>query len=329
MRERGNNLLDIINTDFIIDSAVNEVFQTFGQQNLIIQQKYYTLIQLEMKKIEQYFQKKDRKKRVVQKGKLLNPYAPEFGFNESDIAYELMLEKKDSAIVYHSINKILSYIRQGQEMSYVLYVKDLNNRMYRYEVPESELENFLTIVQNTTFKADSDLRQFSEIAIQRLENAQLLSQHIENYMKAIDATGLSVKLADRYEAFEYHYQKIDNLMNNESFNHEFNIEGIRRWLLGRGHDTVGWWVRGDIGLTSVKSVNLNNKYLFLNLASKKSMQEVYQVIKEIFSDNILTPKKVSRLVKAFTPTVNELKKGIQIDVNKIVEDLISSLTNVK
>jgi hypothetical protein len=29
---------------------------------------------------------------------------------------------------------------------YSLYVKDLDNRIYRYEVPESEIENFTSIV---------------------------------------------------------------------------------------------------------------------------------------------------------------------------------------
>jgi hypothetical protein len=58
--------------------------------------------------------------------------------------------------------------------------------------------------------------------------------------------------------------------------------------LGRGHDTAGWWVRGDIGLTSVKSVNLNNKFLFLNLASQKSLQEVYGLLNEIFITQTLS-----------------------------------------
>ena len=70
---------------------------------------------------------------------------------------------------------------------------------------------------------------------------------------------INVKLADAYEGFEYHYQKFDGA--GDFTKHGFNAEGIRRWFLGRGHDTVGWWARGDIGLTSVKSVNFNNNSL--------------------------------------------------------------------
>ena len=196
--------------------------------------------------------------------------------------------------------------------------------MYRYEVPESEISSFTQIVQSTTFRADQDLRNFASASIEKLENALQLSEHIEKFMKAIDSTGLSVKLADRYEAYEYHYQYIDQ-RNTDNFNHGFNIEGIRKWILGRGHDTAGWWVRGDIGLTSVKSVNLNNKFLFLNLASKKSLQEVYQLLNEIFQSDTLNQSQVGRLVKAFTPLVRDLKMGLDVNVQNVVNDLISSL----
>ena len=195
-------------------------------------------------------------------------------------------------------------------------------------VPESQIEQFTTIVQTSTFKMDADLREFAEIAIERLENAQRFSEHLEQFMKAVDSalvgTKLSIKLADKYEAFEYHYQSVDK--PDENFAHGFDIEELRTWILTRGHDTAGWWVRGDVGLTSVKSINLNNKFLFLNLATQKSLQEVYGLLTELFQTNVLGAEAISRLVKAFTPAVYELKAGMSIDVDAIVNNLIVSLT---
>lgn len=311
-----------INTDTIIDEAVQIAFKNFGIQRLQIKQEYFNAIKQELDNISVYFITSQKVQQYKKATKLNNPYAPEYGFSQKEISYQISKEKKDQAIVYNRLNKILSYLRKSQEITYALYVKDTNNRLYRYEVPESEIEQFTTIIQSTTFRFDSELRQYASVAIERLENALDLSKHIEAYMKAVDETGLTVKLADKYEAYEYHFQKKD-ITNDLS--HDFNIEGIRRWILGRGHDTAGWWVRGDIGLTSVKSVNLNNKFLFLNLASQKSLKEVYSLLNEIFVNQSLSSSQVSKLVKAFTPAVYELKKGMQVDVQKIVNELIESL----
>lgn len=315
-----------INTDEIIDFAVNEAFKIMGVDSIKIKQEYFNAIKIELQGISTYFTTSQRVNQHKKANKLNNPYAPEFGFSQSEIAYEISREKAQQTLVYNRLNKILSYLRKSQEITYSLYVKDLNNRMYRYEVPESEIENFTTIVQSTTFKFDQQLRKYASTAIDRLENALELSQHIEDFMKAVDQTGLTVSLADKYEAYEYHYQIRDK---GDNLSHNFNIEGIRRWILGRGHDTAGWWVRGDIGLTSVKSVNLNNKFLFLNLASQKSLQEVYGLLNEIFIKETLSATQVSKLVKAFTPAVYELKRGIQIDVQEIVNNLIESLSGAK
>ena len=311
-----------IDTDFIIDSAVQEAFNQLGMESITIKAEYFKIIQHELNSISTFFTTTQRVNKYKKANKLSNPYAPEYGFSQSEIAYQISKEKSQQAIVYNKINKILSFLRQSQEIVYSLYVKDLNNRMYRYEVPESEIENFTSIVQSTTFKFDQQLREYASVAIERLENALELSKHIEEFMKAVDNTGLKVNLADKYEAYEYHYQIRDK---NNNFSHGFNIEGIRKWILGRGHDTAGWWVRGDIGLTSVKSINLNNKFLFLNLASQKSLQEVYGLLNEIFIKQTLSVTQVSKLVKAFTPAVYEMKRGIQTDVQKIVNDLINSL----
>lgn len=311
-----------IDTDFIIDSAVQEAFNQLGMESITIKAEYFKIIQHELNSISTFFTTTQRVNKYKKANKLSNPYAPEYGFSQSEIAYQISKEKSQQAIVYNKINKILSFLRQSQEIVYSLYVKDLNNRMYRYEVPESEIENFTSIVQSTTFKFDQQLREYASVAIERLENALELSKHIEEFMKAVDNTGLKVNLADKYEAYEYHYQIRDK---NNNFSHGFNIDGIRKWILGRGHDTAGWWVRGDIGLTSVKSINLNNKFLFLNLASQKSLQEVYGLLNEIFIKQTLSVTQVSKLVKAFTPAVYEMKRGIQTDVQKIVNDLINSL----
>ena len=176
--------------------------------------------------------------------------------------------------MYRSLNKILAQLRYGQEMKYALYIKDLQGRTHRYEVPESELASFTEKVQgNNPFSsvegAKEDLRKYAESALKILESNLELSNHIDKFLGVVNSLDINVKLADAYEGFEYHYQKFDGA--GDFTKHGFNAEGIRRWFLGRGHDTVGWWARGDIGLTSVKSVNLNNKYLFLSLTSKNSL----------------------------------------------------------
>ncbi len=322
--QQNNINIDSAQINSIIDTTVAEVFQDMNIQSVTIKQKYYQSIAQLLKEIEVYFVQTERIAKTKRSSKLSNPYAPEYGFSTTEIAYAIQAEKKEQAIIYNKLNQILAYLRQGQEITYSFYIKDTQNRMYRYEIPESQIDTFTSIVQQTTFKADAQLREFAEVSIQRLENAQIMNKHIEAFMKAIDATGLKVKQADRYEAFEYHYQMIDN-KNKENFSHSFNIEGIRKWILARGHDTVGWWVRGDIGLTSVKSTDLTKKYLFLNLASKKSLQEVYGLLKQLFAQDSLSQEGVSRLVKAFTPAVSDLKKNTAVDVKKIVEDLINSL----
>lgn len=313
-----------IKTDEIIDSAVHEVYKSFQQERLIIKKEYYVQIQKELQDISTYMIQKQHINKIRKITGLTNPYAPEFGFSESEVALEITKEKKDQAIVYNKINKILSYLRQGQEINYSLFIKDSKGNYYRYEVPESEIDNFTAIVQQSAFKLDKELRAFGEAAIERLQSAKLMNDHIQKFIEAVDMTGLKIKLADKYEAFEYHYQKIDKALN-ENFTHSFNIEGIKRWLLARGHDTVGWWVRGDIGLTSVKSINLNNKFILLNLASQKSLVQVYTLLQELFSSQILTEQNIARFVKAFTPVVSDLKKQENINLNQIIEDLINSL----
>lgn len=319
-----------INTDEIVDEAIKETLQQLNTDSIQVKSIYYQNIVAELNAISIYFKQVERTKNLKRSSKLTNPYAPEYGFDENvALAYQISKEKKDQAIVYNRINKILSYLRQQQEITYSLYIKDTQNRMHRYEVPESEIETFTSIVQSTTFRFDQDLREYAEVALERLENAKTFSDHVDKFMNAVDSaisgTKLKLKLADKYEAFEYHYQMFDKSGSGEDFNHSFNIEEIRKWLFQRGHDTAGWWVRGDIGLTSVKSINLNNKFLLLNLASQKSLQEVYQLLTHIFASDTLGVEQLSRLVKAFTPLVYELKNGMNVDVNKIVEDLINSL----
>lgn len=317
--------IDVSQINAIIDNAVNNVFDRMNIQSIQIKNEYYTNIIRLLKEIEIYFIQRERVEKTKRSSKLTNPYAPEYGFSTTEVAYAIQAEKKEQAIIYNKLNQILAYLRQGQEITYAFYIKDSSNRMYRYEIPESQIESFTSIVQSTTFKADAQLRAFAEASIERLENALEMNKHIEAFMKAIDATGLKVKQADRYEAFEYHYQMIDE-KNRNNFSHQsFNIEGIRKWILARGHDTVGWWVRGDIGLTSVKSTDLTKKYLFLNLASQKSLQEVYGLLKNLFASNSLDRDKIARLTKAFTPVVSDLKHNTKVDVEKIVEDLINSL----
>ena len=176
--------------------------------------------------------------------------------------------------MYRSLNKILAQLRHGQEMKYALYIKDLQGRAHRYEVPESELASFTEKVQeNNPFSsvenAKENLRDYAESALKILGSNLELSDHIDKFLGVVNGLDINVKLADAYEGFEYHYQKFDG--TGDFTKHGFNAEGIRKWFLGRGHDTVGWWARGDIGLTSVKSINLNNKYLFLSLTSKNSL----------------------------------------------------------
>lgn len=313
-----------IDIGILIDEAVNEAFKEFGIQSLQIKKEYYIQIKKELNDISKYFTQITRNNNIKKSNGLTNPYAPEFGFSTSAIAYQITKVKKDQAIIYNKINKILSYLRKGQEINYALYIKDINGRIYRREVPESEIGDFTRIVQENMFRVDQDLRNYAETSIEQLENALKLSEHINKFMAAVDSTGLKVKLPDKYEAYEYHYQTVDH-QDIDNLTHGFNIEGIRRWILGRGHDTAGWWVRGDIGLTSVKSINLNNKFLLLDLASQKSLQEVYQVLTEIFINDSLNQQQVGRLVKAFTPIIHDFKQNANIDIQQTVNDLISSL----
>lgn len=320
-------MADEINIDDILETTIQEAFKELGMAAVPIKQQYYLDIKYELDEIAKFLIIKQQSQRKI-RGGLINPYAPEFGFSQDRIAYQILDFKKNSSIVYNRLNKILSYFRAGQEINYALYIKDASGHAYRYEVPESEIDNFTSIVQSTTFKADQDLRQYAESALERLENAAAMSKHLDDFMSiasaAISNTGLKLGLGDLYEGFEYHYQKVDS--NIGDFTHGFNSEGIRNWYLGRAHDTAGWWVRGDIGLTSVKSVNLQNKYLFLNLASQNSLSKVYTLLKEIFQDNLLTPDKLNKIARAFTPIIYDAKRGINNDIQKIINDLLSSLT---
>ena len=315
-----------IDTDAIIDAAVSSVLEHMNTESITIQTSIYKEIKYELDHIKQYFVASNS---VVNKAMKARAFGSAYGFNQSEIAYEIVAEKKEQALVYRSLNKILAQLRYGQEMKYALYIKDLQGRTHRYEVPESELASFTEKVQgNNPFSsvegAKEDLRKYAESALKTLESHLELSNHIDKFLGVVNSLDINVKLADAYEGFEYHYQKFDGA--GDFTKHGFNAEGIRRWFLGRGHDTVGWWARGDIGLTSVKSVNLNNKYLFLSLTSKNSLNQVYNLISSLFSSQTLGPQHLSRLVKAFTPVVDDLKHEMPVDVESIVQNLINSLT---
>ena len=315
-----------IDTDAIIDAAVSSVLEHMNTESITIQTSIYKEIKYELDHIKQYFVASNS---VVNKAMKARAFGSAYGFNQYEIAYEIVAEKKEQALVYRSLNKILAQLRYGQEMKYALYIKDLQGRTHRYEVPESELASFTEKVQgNNPFSsvegAKEDLRKYAESALKILESNLELSNHIDKFLGVVNSLDINVKLADAYEGFEYHYQKFDGA--GDFTKHGFNAEGIRRWFLGRGHDTVGWWARGDIGLTSVKSVNLNNKYLFLILTSKNSLNQVYNLISSLFSSQTLGPQHLSRLVKAFTPVVDDLKHEMPVDVESIVQDLINSLT---
>ena len=315
-----------IDTDAIIDAAVSSVLEHMNRESITIQTSIYKEIKYELDHIKQYFVASNN---VVNKAMKARAFGSAYGFNQSEIAYEIVAEKKEQALVYRSLNKILAQLRYGQEMKYALYIKDLQGRTHRYEVPESELASFTEKVQgNNPFSsvegAKEDLRKYAESALKILESNLELSNHIDKFLGVVNSLDINVKLADAYEGFEYHYQKFDGA--GDFTKHGFNAEGIRRWFLGRGHDTVGWWARGDIGLTSVKSVNLNNKYLFLSLTSKNSLNQVYNLISSLFSSQTLGPQHLSRLVKAFTPVVDDLKHEMPVDVESIVQNLINSLT---
>ena len=315
-----------IDTDAIIDAAVSSVLEHMNTESITIQTSIYKEIKYELDRIKQYFVSSNN---TVNKAMKARAFGSAYGFNQSEIAYEIVAEKKEQALVYRSLNKILAQLRYGQEMKYALYIKDLQGRTHRYEVPESELASFTEKVQgNNPFSsvegAKEDLRKYAESALKILESNLELSNHIDKFLGVVNGLDINVKLADAYEGFEYHYQKFDEA--GDFTKHGFNAEGIRRWFLGRGHDTVGWWARGDIGLTSVKSVNLNNKYLFLSLTSKNSLNQVYNLISSLFSSQTLGPQHLSRLVKAFTPVVDDLKHEMPVDVESIVQNLINSLT---
>ena len=127
-----------VNTDKIVDEAVQEALKKLNTDSITVKNNYYQSIVLELNKISIYFRLKERTNNLKRSSKLINPYAPEFGFNTStEFAYEISKEKKEQALVYNSINKILSYLRQQKEITYALYIKGLDNQMYRYEVHES------------------------------------------------------------------------------------------------------------------------------------------------------------------------------------------------
>ena len=315
-----------IDTDAIIDAAVSSVLEHMNTESITIQTSIYKEIKYELDHIKQYFVASNS---VVNKAMKARAFGSAYGFNQSEIAYEIVAEKKEQALVYRSLNKILAQLRYGQEMKYALYIKDLQGRTHRYEVPESELASFTEKVQgNNPFSsvegAKEDLRKYAESALKILESNLELSNHIDKFLGVVNSLDINVKLADAYEGFEYHYQKFDGA--GDFTKHSFNAEGIRRWFLGRGHDTVGWWARGDIGLTSVKSVNLNNKYYYIRKKKKNSLNQVYNLISSLFSSQTLGPQHLSRLVKAFTPVVDDLKHGMSVDVESIIQDLINSLT---
>ena len=162
-----------VDTDIIIDEAVKQVFEQMHIESLPIKQSYYNEIQKILFEISNFFQIRQNTIQKKRSNKLTNPYAPEYGFSEEALSYAITVEKKETAIIYHKLNRILSLLRNEQELNYVLYIrKKLENGSYstiRYEVPESEINDFLTIVQGNKFREDENLRQYANVAIERLE----------------------------------------------------------------------------------------------------------------------------------------------------------------
>ena len=315
------------NESIQIDSIVQQVFKEMKVDSVRIKQDYYNIIIKELEFLRlQFIQLDNYSKRG---GRY---YVPKYGFTPTDLSYKIQQATANRIKIYHSINNILACLRFQQQLTYSLYIKDLNNHMHRYVVPENQLDTFLMAVQQQTESMQHPLINYANSVIEQMENDLLLSKHMQAFMQVIDENknkydiSSDYKPADQYEAFEYHYQKVDLASGEENFEHKFNVAGIMNWIKARQHDTIPWYASGDIGLTSVKSIDLNQKMIFLSAFSDRSLETTYALIQRVFASQILNANDISTLVKAFTPAVENLKAGFDIDLKNIVQNLISSLT---
>lgn len=325
-------------TNVIIDNAVEQVFQEMGIESVQIKSDYYTDIIKELESIADFFTISARKKK---KG---FQYSKDYGFNSSlDYAYNILTDTSKKNIVYSKLNKILSYFRGQQEIDYSIYIKDLNGQISRIHLTGEEAKEFTEAAWNTTFfnsyktTGPSSLKKYAQELLKKTTQSKILSNHINAYFDVLNdilkENKLSMKDSDKYEAFEYHYQKKDI---GGTYNHGFNRKGIKSWIKQRGtHDVQGWYQKGDIGLTSVKSIDLykNEKIILLTIAKDASLEEVFTLLEELFISQINSDKpsfgekEISRIIKAFTPAVDELKKNMSVDIKSIVKELIQSISN--
>lgn len=168
-----------------------------------------------------------------------------------------------------------------------------------------------------------------------MRQQEIINKHLQDFLavaKETDAVRAEPdtigKLSNLYEAFEYHFEVVDK-KNIENFAHNnFNQQGISNWLFARARDTVSWYRRGDIGLTSVKSINLEEEINYIGLTTQVSLNRVYTLLTEIFNKQYLDAHDLSQLVRAFTPAIDELKKATDYDLKTVVNNMINSLTKL-
>ena len=268
-------------------------------------------------------------------------FSKRYGFdNTLEYAYEILTDTSAKNSIYHHLNKILSYFRDMKELDYAVYIKGEEGHTSRFFLAGEEAEEFTQAAWNTTFadsyKKTSELKNYAQKLIDKKTQCIMLSQHIESYWNVLDNVLMNKKLkmknADKYEAFEFHYQKHDL---NGNYRHRFNKSEIVEWIQQRGtHNTLAWYQTGDVGLTSVKSINLQEKVQLLTISKPRSLVEVFALLEQLFisqinEDNSKTKtfgiEEISTIVKAFTPTVNKIRAKIEVNVKEIVETTIKSL----
>ena len=153
------------------------------------------------------------------------------------------------------------------------------------------------------------------------------SQESKQYQKKLHFKN-HIKQSDLYEGFEYHYQLYDE--KGKNLNHDFDLWKILLWFKARGHDTLPWYQGGDINLTSVKSIDLTQSQNLIDLTSLIALRQSFNLLYKIFyteeQELKLNATNISNLVKAFSPALKLLKEENNEEINKIIDNLINSLT---
>lgn len=372
-QESFNKVVGWQNSDASSSNIVDEVVGRLTDEQLQINEEKLQLIQKKIAQIKVYCKKEEAELKnydytLARMGMQLST-----NLISKKTMEQLKVTQQHRIDCLKLVEEILAIIR-GAPTKYAIYVCDNTvkgqEKMQRLEYSADQVE---AIFNNGVKKAGLDaitaLNQFFEektnkIKMQEKALSQLdISEHYFDFKQRLDkVVNNAQKPGIVQEVFEQHYaynhckffifttqtNKLSADLANAKDAELQKWQGLRRLYFARANDNASWYSGGDIGNTSVKSLNLKNinrgisskkgNRQVLNLTSDRSLNDVINQLDYLFNTLInenngkITANMIRQILIPFTQVIETsylggkrlgYDKGVIV---KNVNELIKNLT---